>query len=344
MRIPARARHAVAGGGARARAARRAGPGRGVRVHRHRPLDRRRARAARGPAAAAAGLPRRVGDRDARGAPPRAQPARPAAAGAGAARDRPLVVAVDAALGPSTGVGTVHLRAGGPPPGQGVGKDLPQVGEIAVTATVNIQAGAMDVQILQSTRLFVVQELAEMIGVACWWGPDRARRRRRGRGRWPSRRVPSGGEPPGGRARRLRPAPRRPRRRAGRGRWRAGRTRRSSAISQITCAASPAESPARRSPCSARRAASRSMPRAGCASMRRDRAAHASGSRRAHRVEHAADVVVVGEHPHAAGDAAAQASRARRAAHRLEDLGIALAARAGVGERVEQPAAGAEAR
>jgi putative sporulation protein YyaC len=84
--------------------------------------------------------------------------------------DRPLVVAVDAALGPSTGVGTVHLRSGGLLPGQGVGKDLPQVGELAVTATVNIQAGAMDVQILQSTRLFVVQELAEMIGVACWWG------------------------------------------------------------------------------------------------------------------------------------------------------------------------------
>ena len=81
----------------------------------------------------------------------------------------PLVVAVDAALGPSSGVGTVHLRAGGLLPGQGVGKDLPQVGEIAITATVNIQAGAMDVQILQSTRLFVVQELAEMIGVACWW-------------------------------------------------------------------------------------------------------------------------------------------------------------------------------
>ncbi|HMN99447.1 MAG TPA: spore protease YyaC [Miltoncostaeaceae bacterium] len=84
--------------------------------------------------------------------------------------DRPLVVAVDAALGPSAGVGTVHLRPGGLLPGQGVGKDLPQVGELAITATVNIQAGAMDVQILQSTRLFVVQELAEMIGVSCWWG------------------------------------------------------------------------------------------------------------------------------------------------------------------------------
>ena len=94
--------------------------------------------------------------------------------------DRPLVVAVDAALGPSAGVGTVHLRGGGLLPGQGVGKDLPQVGELSVTATVNIQAGAMDVQILQSTRLFVVQELAEMIGVACWWAHRSVQRGARG--------------------------------------------------------------------------------------------------------------------------------------------------------------------
>ena len=89
---------------------------------------------------------------------------------------RPLVVAVDAALGPSTGVGSVHLRRGGLRPGQGVGKDLPAVGELSVTATVNVQAGALDVQILQSTRLFLVQELAEMIGVACWWAHRNVRR------------------------------------------------------------------------------------------------------------------------------------------------------------------------
>lgn len=86
-----------------------------------------------------------------------------------AAPARPVVIAIDAALGPSAGVGAVHVRGGGLRPGQGVGKDLPHVGEIAVTATVNVQAGALDVQILQSTRLFVVQELAEMIGVAIWW-------------------------------------------------------------------------------------------------------------------------------------------------------------------------------
>lgn len=98
------------------------------------------------------------------------------------ARRAPLVVAVDAALGPSSGVGTVHLRRGGLQPGQGVGKDLPQVGELAITATVNIQVGAMDVQILQSTRLYIVQELAEMIGVACWWAHRTLARRAVGTG------------------------------------------------------------------------------------------------------------------------------------------------------------------
>lgn len=89
---------------------------------------------------------------------------------------RPLIVAVDAALGRASGVGSVSLRRGGLLPGQGVGKDLPAVGELSLTATVNVQAGALDVQILQSTRLFLVQELAEMIGVACWWAHRNVRR------------------------------------------------------------------------------------------------------------------------------------------------------------------------
>lgn len=88
----------------------------------------------------------------------------------------PLIVAVDAALGPMASVGAVHLRRGGLLPGQGVGKTLPRIGELAVTATVNVQAGVLDVQVLQSTRLFLVQELAELIGVACWWAHRNLRR------------------------------------------------------------------------------------------------------------------------------------------------------------------------
>ncbi len=88
----------------------------------------------------------------------------------------PLIVAVDAALGPISSVGAVNLRRGGLLPGQGVGKTLPSIGELSVTATVNVQAGALDVQVLQSTRLFLVQQLAELIGVACWWAHRNVRR------------------------------------------------------------------------------------------------------------------------------------------------------------------------
>lgn len=90
---------------------------------------------------------------------------------------RPLVVAIDAALGRLGSVGAVRLSRGGLHPGQGVGKALPVVGELAVTATVNVGAGALDVQVLQSTRLYLVQRLADLIGVACWTADRNARRR-----------------------------------------------------------------------------------------------------------------------------------------------------------------------
>jgi putative sporulation protein YyaC len=80
----------------------------------------------------------------------------------------PLVVAIDAALGSHESVGLISLRNRGLRPGHGVGKSLPTVGDLAITATVNVAAGAYDAHVLQSTRLYVVQALARTIGVACW--------------------------------------------------------------------------------------------------------------------------------------------------------------------------------
>ncbi|HMM49284.1 MAG TPA: spore protease YyaC [Miltoncostaeaceae bacterium] len=93
-----------------------------------------------------------------------------------AERPRPLVVAVDAALGSLDAVGSVSVRPGGLRPGEGVGKDLLQVGELAIAATVNVRAGALDTQVLQCTRLFLVQELSELISGACWWALRSIRR------------------------------------------------------------------------------------------------------------------------------------------------------------------------
>jgi putative sporulation protein YyaC len=81
----------------------------------------------------------------------------------------PLVVAVDAALGPLASVGTIHVRPGGLRPGEAIGKTIREVGELSVTATVNVRAGALDAQVLQSTRLWLVQGLADTIAVASWW-------------------------------------------------------------------------------------------------------------------------------------------------------------------------------
>lgn len=81
--------------------------------------------------------------------------------------ERALVVAVDAALGPQENVGQISLRSGGLRPGHGVGKALPAIGDLAITATVNTGSGAFDAHVLQSTRLFVVHNLARTIGQAC---------------------------------------------------------------------------------------------------------------------------------------------------------------------------------
>ncbi|MEQ9336041.1 MAG: spore protease YyaC [Miltoncostaeaceae bacterium] len=91
-------------------------------------------------------------------------------------RPRPLIVAVDAALGTLPSVGSVRVRRGGLRTGEGVGKDLPQIGELAVAGTVNVRAGLMDAQVLQCTRLFMVQTLSELIASACWWSLRTIRR------------------------------------------------------------------------------------------------------------------------------------------------------------------------
>ena len=86
------------------------------------------------------------------------------------------VIAVDAALGRAADVGGLLVRTGGIRPGLGVGKELGPIGDVSVTATVNVAGTSMDSQVLQSTRLFLVQRLAHAIGLGLWLatGPDQA--------------------------------------------------------------------------------------------------------------------------------------------------------------------------
>lgn len=73
-----------------------------------------------------------------------------------------FVVAVDAALGRKTSIGHVYMVNKPLKPGAGVKKELPSIGDIHISGTVNI-AGFMEHAVLQSTRLFEVFKMSEYI-------------------------------------------------------------------------------------------------------------------------------------------------------------------------------------
>lgn len=74
-------------------------------------------------------------------------------------RPRPAVVAVDACLGRQESVGTLTAGLGPLRPGAGVNKDLPPVGDVYLTGTVNV-SGFMEYFVLQNTRLSLVVAMA----------------------------------------------------------------------------------------------------------------------------------------------------------------------------------------
>lgn len=83
--------------------------------------------------------------------------------------DRPLLIAIDAALGPPETVGSIDVRRSGLSPGASVGKRLDSIGHLSIVATVNSSAAGAEAVALQCTRLFVVSRLAETIATACSW-------------------------------------------------------------------------------------------------------------------------------------------------------------------------------
>lgn len=74
----------------------------------------------------------------------------------------PLVVAVDACLGQPENVGTITVGAGPLRPGAGVNKNLPSVGHVFITGTVNV-GGMLEYLVLQNTRLSLVMRMASTI-------------------------------------------------------------------------------------------------------------------------------------------------------------------------------------
>lgn len=74
----------------------------------------------------------------------------------------PYVIAIDASLGKSSHIGYFTLAQGALKPGAGVGKDLPDVGNLCITGIVNL-SGFLEHSLLQTTRLHTVMSLADHI-------------------------------------------------------------------------------------------------------------------------------------------------------------------------------------
>ena len=75
---------------------------------------------------------------------------------------KPFCIAVDASLGTQGHIGYVTVGTGPLKPGLGVNKQLPDVGDLHITGIVNL-SGTNDPMLLQTTRLNVVMELADII-------------------------------------------------------------------------------------------------------------------------------------------------------------------------------------
>lgn len=76
--------------------------------------------------------------------------------------DNPYIIGIDACLGSEKNIGSIAIRKGPLKPGSAMNKDLPAVGDIHITGTVNA-GGFMDFLVLQNTRLSLVMKMADII-------------------------------------------------------------------------------------------------------------------------------------------------------------------------------------
>ena len=82
--------------------------------------------------------------------------------------EQPFIVAIDASLGKASHIGYFTLAEGALKPGAGVGKNLPQVGNLYITGIVNL-SGFLENSLLQTTRLHTVMDLADKISTGIFY-------------------------------------------------------------------------------------------------------------------------------------------------------------------------------
>ncbi|NLB51454.1 MAG: spore protease YyaC [Syntrophomonadaceae bacterium] len=75
---------------------------------------------------------------------------------------KPLIIAVDACLGKAERIGFININQGSLRPGSALNRTLPAVGDFHISGVVNT-AGFLSHLVLQNTRLFLVDRMAEVI-------------------------------------------------------------------------------------------------------------------------------------------------------------------------------------
>lgn len=84
--------------------------------------------------------------------------------------ENPFIIAIDASLGSVKHIGRITLSNCPIAPGKGVNKKLPAVGNVSITGIVSMSGQSPT--LLQSTRLYVVMQLAKCISDALRFAID----------------------------------------------------------------------------------------------------------------------------------------------------------------------------
>ncbi|MDQ0151113.1 spore protease YyaC [Eubacterium multiforme] len=77
--------------------------------------------------------------------------------------NNPYIVAIDASLGSLKNVGKIFIQNKPLKPGLALNKDLPPIGDLSITGIVNITTKNFEFVVLQNTRLYLVNSLAQNI-------------------------------------------------------------------------------------------------------------------------------------------------------------------------------------
>lgn len=75
----------------------------------------------------------------------------------------PFIIGIDACLGDESKIGTIFIKEGAFIPGKALKKDLPSVGDCHLKAIVNYHDPLSPMQSLNSTRLYTVIKIADIL-------------------------------------------------------------------------------------------------------------------------------------------------------------------------------------